>query len=906
MTLLRQILFRLQPFFRRRMIEAELSEEMRAHIELATEANIAAGMSPEEARLAALRASGGVDQAKEAWRDERGILWIEDLLRDVRYAVRQLAKSPGFTAVAVLSLAIGIGANTAVFSLVNAVLLRSLPVPNPQELRLLNWSGADVKIPGVSGRMWIVGREEVSGLDASHPAAGERNRCCAFSFPGFKSLREGAAPLAEVIGFSGLPPIMVRIGTETFRAGGLLVSGNFFDGLRVRPTLGRAFTVADEMPGAEPSVVISWEWWEKHFALNPEVLGQTLILNGHVFTVVGVAPRGFHGESRNSSAALFVPMGAQSVLLPSASLTATDHWWVQLMARVRPEVNAAQLQTALEAAFAGVAADRMKGPRIEVEPGAGGPDFWGEYYRKPLMILFGVVGAVILLACANLAGLTLARAASRRHECAVRAALGCGRWRLIRESLTETVVLAVIGGGLGVVMAQWGRTVIARLLGVWGDASMDFTVLGFALAAIAVTAVLAGMVPAWRAGNVDPLDGLKASRLHNRPQLRIGRVLVAVQIAVSVLLVTGAGLYGQTLLNLVRTDLGFPADHLLLVQLNPGDAGYRETAFIAVYDRLRGALAALPSVRNVTLSGHALLSGYSGSSSFEMPAHPPASPDPGTWPRASEMDVGEAYFETFGIPVVLGRSFTPADAAGAPRVLVVNETLARENFGGESPLGQVLKFGRNEWTVVGVCRDIRYANLREEMPAMVYFSFRQRMTPSACFALRTATPPLTLVPAVRKAVASIDPNLPLADVTTQEARDGTINQERTFAVLVGALAGLAVLLACIGLYGLLAYNVACRTPEFGIRSALGAQRGDIARPIVREALGLATAGLAIGLPAAIALAQIIKHQLYGVTPADPLTITGGTGLILVVATLAAWLPVRRAMKVDPLVALRAE
>jgi predicted permease len=449
--------------------------------------------------------------------------------------------------------------------------------------------------------------------------------------------------------------------------------------------------------------------------------------------------------------------------------------------------------------------------------------------------------------------------------------------------------------------------VVARLLGLWNDNFLDLTVLEFALAATLATALLAGFLPAWRMGNINPLDGLKSHQPHSRPQIRTGRVLVAVQIAVSLLLVAGAGLYGRTLLNLVRTDPGFPSDHLLLVRISPGSAGYSDEALTPFFDRAREALASLPSVRNVTLANNTPLSGYNSTSSFEMPARPPASRNPGTWPRACQLTVGEAFFETLGIPVVFGRSFTPADTAGAPRVVVVNETLARRYFVDEPPLGQVLKFGRDEWTVIGVSQDARYTDIRDGAPAIVYFSFRQSRIPTASFALRTAQPPLSLVPAARKAVAAIDPNVPLLSVTTQEAaRDETLRQERMFATLVGALASLAVLLACIGLYGLLAYNVARRTSEFGIRSALGAQSGDIARSIVYEALGLAAAGIAVGVPTAIALAQIIKNRLYGVTPTDPLTFISGALLILAVAALACWLPARRAAKVDPMEALRAE
>jgi predicted permease len=821
-------------------------------------------------------------------------------MSDLRYALRQLAKSPGFTVVAVLSLALGIGANTGVFSFVNAILLGSLPVPNPQELRTIQWSGTDAQLRNMYGR-----------FSTSGGAEGRRTKGDAFTYPQYRSLREQGATQAEIFGFTELHDTNVRARHEAFTAEGLMVSDNFLSGLGLRPVLGRMFAAGDDQAGAAPIVVISYGWWEKQFALDPAVLGQTVSLNGNAFTITGVMPREFRGVEVADTKEFFVPMSAQPLLMASYPPTSQDHWWVNLMARMRPSSSNPQLQTALDVFFAAQVEKIMKAPRIELGDGRAGPAYDQTYYRKPLMILLSVVGVVILVACANLAGLSLARSASRQHEFAVRAALGSGRWRLVRQSLVENLVLAFLGGGLGILLAGWGKTVISQLLagspqGLRYNLSLDFTVLGFTFALSLVTALLSGLLPALRAGRVDPVAGLKSRTALGAPRLRTGRILVAAQIALSVLLLAGAGLYVRTLVNLVRIDPGFATEKLLLFRLNPRAAGLRGAAATAFYGRVQDALEKIPGARAVALTQYKLLAGMmSGGGFFTLPAHPELTGE--KRPSAHQLDVGETFFATMGIPLRLGRGLTAADAEGAPKVVVVNETFVRSYFPNENPLGQMVKVGNSEWQIVGIYRDAKYGDIKIDVPPTVYFSYRQSGTSSAYFAMRTALPPLSIVSAARKAVAAVDPNVPLADITTQEAvLDRRIAPERMFATLVSALAGLAVLLACIGLYGLLAYNVARRTSEIGIRLALGAQQGDISRPILREALLLAVAGLAIGVPAALALAQLVKSQLYGVAPADPLTLIAGALLLLVIALLAAWLPARRAARVDPLVALRSE
>jgi len=825
------------------------------------------------------------------------------LLQDLRYGLRMLAKNPGFTAVAVLSLALGIGAGTAVFSLVNAILLRSLPVPNPQELRVIRWTGDYVHMTSLNEPLATTSGSRMSAHSVTHPA--------------FLNLREQGAALANIFGFQPLQDITARAKSEAFTTRGMMVSDNFFSGLGVHPFMGRLLNAEEDFKGSATGVVITYDWWERHLALDPGVLGQTVVLDGTGFTVVGVLPPEFSGVVPGDPSEFYVPMAAQSQFL-YRPITESYHWFVRLMARLRPGVSDTQLRATLDVAFAREAGAIMKDPRILMEPGRGGLAIDRNNYRKPLLLMLGVVGLVMLVACANLAGLSLARGATREHELAVRAAIGAGRWRLVRQSLTESLVLASLGGGFGVLVAMWGKTAISRLLagsadGLHYDLSLDLTVLSFSLATALVTGLLSGLLPALRAGRVDPLGGLKSHGALSAPRLRAGKVLVAAQVCLSLLLLTGAGLYLRTLVNLTHIDAGFNTESLLLFQLNPGGAGYddvaRRTTF---YAQVQDSLSAIPGVRGATFLGYPLLNNTGWSGWFFLPDR---FADYREGMQSYRLTVGETFFATMGIPVLQGRGLSAADAEGAPEVVVVNETFAREYSPDRNPVGRTVHILMYDWRIVGVCRDAKYLNVKEAAPPTVYFPFRQiSYMPSmrnnyrnAYFALRTALPPMALTTAARKAVAAIDPNVPLANITTQDAvRDRNINQERLLATLCGALAGLALLLSCIGLYGLMAYHVARRTREFAIRMALGASRRNIADPILREALLLAALGVAIGVPVALTLARFIKSQLYGVAPTDPVTLIGAGVLLIAVAVLAAWIPARRAAKVDPMAALRHE
>jgi len=814
-------------------------------------------------------------------------------MNDLRFAFRMLGRNPGFTTVAVLSLALGIGANTAIFSLVNAILLRSLPVPNPHELRVLQWSGADTKTGIITGATWDDGPGRF-GLDS-------------FSYPVFRALRENCASQADVFGYATLDRATVRARHEAFVAEGMMVSDNFFSGLGARPLVGRLIGPEDEQAGAAPPVVISYRLWERQFDLDPAVVGQSVMLNGYSFLVAGVLPRGFPGIRPGSKREFYVSMSAQPQLMPDWSRTAPDRWWVPLMARLKPGVSDRQFQAALDVAFARETETIMKQPKVRMMDGRAGVGWDRDMLRKPLLLLLGIVGTVLLVACANVAGLSLARGAVRQHELAVRAAIGAGRWRLMRQSLAESTLLALVGGGLGILLAHWGKNVVSRLLagsaeGLHYDTRLDLTVLGFTLGAAFAAALLSGLLPALRAASVHPVSGLKAEAA--APRLRMGKLLVTAQVALSLLLLTGAGLYARTLVNLVRINAGFATENLLLFNLDTGNAGYRGARTTAFYDRVQQSLTAIPGVRSVALTQLPLLAGGMCGSMFTLQGH---AVDGKQDQFAYWLTVSETFFGTMGIPVLLGRELRASDAEGAPKVVVVNETFVRKCFAGENPLGQTLKTGGSDWQIVGVCRDAKYSDIKAEAPPTVYFPFRQNGIDSAYFAVRTVLPPMAVVTAARKAVAAIDPNVPLSEIATQEqVRDRRIAHEWMFATLCSGLATLAVLLSCIGLYGLMAYNVARRTGEIGIRMALGATRRNIAGPILGEAILLAGIGVSVGVPAALALTRVIKSQLYGVAPTDPVTFVGAGVLLAAVALLAAWLPARRAARVDPVQALRCE
>ncbi len=824
---------------------------------------------------------------------------MSTLWQDIRYGLRMLRKSPGFTAVAVVSLALGIGANTAVFSLLNAVMLRSLPVENPQQLRVLNWAGPELS------------NVRTSGMSRRLPDG--RRTMDAFSYATYCDFRDQTQDKAEIFAYSRLLQLSVLTQHEATTALGLMVSGHFFSGLGARPLIGRTIGAEDDRPEAEPVAVISYRSWERHFGLSPEVLGQTVTLNKHNFAIVGVLPRGFQGPLAGYQSDFYAPMSAQPKLRASFPLDSPRHWWVQLMARVRPGVADEQIQAAFTVLLNQTVSTHGLSSTDEafnvlLEDGSAGPLASRQYLARPLYILMGIVGIVLVAACANLAGLLLARGASRQREQSVRAALGAGHWRLARQSLTESLLIALLGAGLGLLLAIWGRSTLSKLLwpsGITVDVRSDLFVLGFTLMVSLAAALLFGLIPAWRSTRANPMASLKERSALGTTRLRTGRVLVTMQVALSMLLLVGAGLFARTLVNLRDIDAGFNTEHLLVFNLDAAKAGYEGRRRVGFYEQVRNSLAALPGVTAVTSSNNPLLGGYVNSrGGIAIPGSPSDEKI-----SALELEVGPQFLSAMGIDLLAGRDFTAADNETSAEAIIVNNAFAEKVFPGQNPAGRLLTVGSADYQIVGVCGDIKYDDIKKPAEPTIFYPYLQRPDEvySVYFEVRTAMPPLALVPAVRKALAEIDRNIPVADIRTQKMRiDESIAQERLFASLSGTLAMLAVLLSCIGLFGLMAYNIAQRTGEIGIRKALGAGPKDVAWPVLRETLVLAGAGVVLGLPAALALVRIIRGYLFGVSPYDPAALVGAAILLVTVALLAAWLPARRAARVDPMVALRCE
>ena len=829
--------------------------------------------------------------------------FIENLLRDAQLATRSLARSPGFAAVAILSLAIGVGAGTAVFSVVQAVLLRSLPVPNPGELRILQWEDRDVRMTSFDGPAKQDGHRWTAAESVSHPA--------------FVALRAQGAGEADVFGFYPLRDAPVVAAGQAFVGSGAMVSSNFFSALQVRPRMGRLLGAAEDYEGGRMNVVIAHEVWQRHFGLDPGVIGRSVALNGKPFTIVGVLEPGFTGVTPGTSCDFYVPMSGVSPFLYT-SITADWHWFVRVMARLRPGGTDQRLAAALDVAFAGQTTGVLKQPRILVEPGHAGLANDRDRYRSPLLLMLSAVGLVLLVACANLAGLLLARGAARRREVAVRAALGAGRWRLFQQSLAESLVIALGGGGLGVLLAVWVQPALVRLLAVDADGlrydfSLNLTVLAFSLAVSLAAALLAGMVPSLRFSRAVPMDALRGRGSLVGLRLRTGRVLVIAQICLSLVVLTSAALFVRSLANLASVDAGFRLDRLLLVSLNLRGAEKANANPAEFYERALAAVADVPGVTASTLVEFPLLGPGGSSGSFNSFVGAP--PAPGGMMQVRRLRVSETFFSAMGVAILRGRSLSAADSADTAKSVVVNESFVRNYLPDRDPIGMAIPMWEATWTIVGVCRDAKYGNIKEVVPPTAYFPYRQMFYSrfarthlrAASLAARTSLSPMALASEVRRAVASVDPGVAVTLLTTQEeVRDRSIARERLLAVFGGGLAGVALLLSCIGLFGLMAYSVSRRTAEIGIRMALGATRPAVVRPILQEALLLAAIGAAVGLPLSIALTRLVTSQLFGVTPGDPASMALAVAAVLVAAAGAAWIPAWRAQRIQPTEALRCD
>lgn len=846
--------------------------------------------------------------------------WIENLRSDVVYAVRMMGKSRGLTAVAVVSLALGIGANTAIFSLVDAVLLKMLPVKDPQQLYMVAY---DPK------------RTSISWNYPDYEAMRDHNK----GFDGLIAYNI-AGPYGWSLASAGGAPAQVVQGS--------LVSGNFFQVLGVEPAVGRLLNPEDDrVPGGSPHVVLSHNFWRRQFAMNPRIVGSTVRINGYPMTIAGVAREGFTGVTVGSSPDFFAPVMMRTELYGRGDWNNRNSWWLMVMGRLKPGVSKAQLEAELytitqeqEAQERRTAADQrwvnMARP-VVLLPGAQGYSFLRNSLSEPLIVLMVVVGAVLLIACANVANLLLAKAAARQHEIAVRLALGATRARLSRQLLTESVLLSLCGGLAGLVFAYIGVRVLIAFLprGGWNEVTLevspDARLLAFLFGLSFLTGILFGLAPALQTGKASLASSLReetgSTATRSRFYLRKG--LVVLQVALSLLLLIGAGMFLRSLRNLHQLQTGFHKDHLLLVDLDPRRNGYKGQQLRDYYERLADRVAAIPGIRSAALASITPLSGSRWNQQVSIPGYVRQENERMV---VDQNAVGPRYFETIGIPIVLGRDFRPEDnppftfepptgpptgkqppeQRAGPRYAIINEWVAKKYFAGQNPIGRRLSLTETydaeaSFEIIGVVKDARYFGLRRDTEGMIYQTSWRSGARSSTLCVRTTGEPKAVLELIRREANLLDSTVPILRARTMEEQvDNNILQERFIALLSSFFGGVALLLAAVGLYGVVAHAVTRRTREIAIRMALGAERSSVLWLILKDAVVLVALGAAIAVPAALAVTKLASAFLYGITPRDPLSTIAATMLLMMIAAIASLVPARHATAVDPNVALRFE
>jgi predicted permease len=836
------------------------------------------------------------------------------LLQDIRYGLRMLRKNPAFTAVAVITLALGIGANTAIFSLINALLLRTLPAKNPGELVVI----------GDPARV--------------HSTSSGTPRVDYFSYPMFRAFRDDTSVFSEMLvsGAQSRTKVSKDGADISTTATAVLVSGNYFSVLGVNTILGRPISPDDDdAKGKHPVAVVAYDFWQQNLGRDKGIIGQTISLNNYPYTVIGVARPGFFGDTVGDSQDFWVPMMMQEQLMPNrALLEDLNVSWLHIIGRLKPGVSLDQARANVNVAFKRFvdgpqsaslsAGDRveLRKSSVDVVPGGKGFSWLRSAFLAPLLLLMTIVGLVLLIACVNVANLLLARASSRQREIAVRLAMGAARTRLLRQLLTESLLLALLGGAGGLWVAQWGTQALLSMAVSKSSAQSlavrpDPSVLAFTAAVCLLAALLFGLIPALKSMRVDVTPALKDRSQQSGGSgtfagLNWGKALVASQVSLSLLVLFTAGLLVRTLSNLKNLDLGYDREHLLIIRTDPVAAGYKGQQAVDFTREITSRMATLPGVVGVAVSKNGLFSGSDSSDDVKIEGYVPAKDED----RGAHWDwAGPNYFSGLGVPLILGRDIGPQDTPTSPRVAVINETMARFYFGTANPVGRRMWIDDDESRnkpieIIGVVRDVRGMELRGPMERRFYMPMAQTFQSSmanVAFVVRTSSNPATVADAARKVITNFNPNVRVHWIRTVDTLlNDLLNTDSLIARLSSFFGALALLLACVGLYGVMSYTVGGRTKEIGLRMALGAQRPAVLWMVLREALKVVLAGIALGVPAALAASQLLRSMLFGLNATDPSSMMVVILLLAVVALLAGLIPARRATKVDPMVALRYE
>jgi predicted permease len=896
-------------WWHRKQREEDLERELRSDLELESQEQRENGLSPEEARYAARRALGNVTMLKEEVREMWGWTYVETIWQDLRFGARQLHQSPGFTLTAMLTLALGIGANTAIFSLVNAVLLRSLPgVQSPDNLVLFS-----------------DGTEEGSFV-ANTPDTG---RLSMYSYALYNRLRHQLSVFDDVAAQqSNTTGAVVErpasdSGSEAGPASARCVSANFFDVLGVPPLLGRTFRAEDQAtPGANPVLVLSYRYWQRRFGADPALIGAQLIVNGFPYTVVGVTPPNFIGTKVGAATDFWVPLTMQEQFMRRESMLSPNDrtWWLLVIGRIKQDVPLSQAQAEVNVALQQFLAETPASPddiarrqrvRAELSPGGKGVLSPRSQFGPSLLLLMGAVALLLVIACINVSHLLLARSVRRQSEVTLKLALGASRARVIRQLITEGLLLSALGGIAGLTFGRWCTAMLVRLASTGQvplvvDTTPDVRVLVFSSLLILSTALLFGLVPVWQASRTQLSGSLKeASRgvSASAGGHTFSRLLLISQVALSVLLLVCAGLLSQTLRNLQKVDKGFREEHLLLVNLNSRLTGLNSRQMVPVYEQVLDDMSALP-VRSASMASDSPLSGNTNTTDISIPGR---ASTPGEDMEVQVIVVTPSYFETMGMNILQGRGFSRQDRSTSPRVAVVNEAMARRFFDSGEVLGRHFQAGGQdqELTVAGVVKNPRMNDLRSEPRPTIFLPLAQSSGNLRGLQVRTDGDPAMVAAQIRQVIRRVNPNVAVNQIITlNEQVERSLVRERLIATLSGVFGVLALVLVCVGLYGVLSQSVAQRTAEIGLRVALGADQRWVRWLIFRESLVLLVAGIAAGIPASLAVAKGISGLLFALSPADPRSLIGATTAVVIVTLLASYIPAWRASRVDPMVALR--